>query len=96
MAMGAGGSEVAIEAADIALVRDDLSGVVYVRSLSRQTMKVVHQNFWIATGTNVFGVTLGALGLLSPVMAGLVHIAHTLGILLNSSRLLFHDPPSRF
>ena len=93
MAMGAGGSEVAIEAADIALVNDDLNGVVYVRSLSRQTIRVVHQNFWIATGSNIAGVALGALGLLSPVAAGLVHITHTLGILINSGRLLFYDPP---
>jgi cation-transporting P-type ATPase C len=93
VAMGAGGSEVAIEAADIALVKDDLAGVVYVRDLSRETMRVVHQNFWIATGSNIAGVALGALGLLSPVMAGLVHITHTLGILANSSRLLFFEPP---
>jgi cation-transporting P-type ATPase C len=93
VAMGAGGSEVAVEAADIALVRDDLGGLVYVRCLSRETMRVVHQNFWIATGSNIAGVALGALGLLSPVMAGLVHITHTLGILANSSRLLFFEAP---
>ncbi|PID39997.1 MAG: hypothetical protein CR984_05450, partial [Proteobacteria bacterium] len=93
VAMGVGGSEVAIEAADIALVRDDLDGVLYVRDLSRKTMQVVHQNFWIATGSNIVGVALGALGLLSPVMAGLVHITHTLGILANSSRLLVFNPP---
>jgi cation-transporting P-type ATPase C len=92
IAMGAGGAEVAIEAADIALVGDDLGGVVYVRDLSRKTMAVIHQNFWIATGSNIAGVVLGALGLLSPVMAGLVHITHTLGILVNSSRLLIFDP----
>lgn len=94
IAMGAGGSEVAIEASDIALVKDDLMGVVYVRSLSQKTMQIVHQNFWIATGSNIAGVVLGAVGMLSPVMAGLVHITHTLGILANSSRLLrFEAPP---
>lgn len=93
VAMGAGGSEVAIEAADIALVEDDLKGVVYVRGLSRKTIKVVHQNFWIATGSNIIGAALGAAGLLSPVLARLVHITHTLGILANSSRLLFYDFP---
>jgi manganese/zinc-transporting P-type ATPase C len=92
VAMGAGGSEVAIEAADIALVKDNLAGVVYVRCLSRETIRVVHQNFWIATGSNIAGVVLGGLGMLSPVMAGMVHITHTLGILANSGRLLFYDP----
>jgi manganese/zinc-transporting P-type ATPase C len=92
VAMGAGGTEVAIEAADIALVRDDLAGVVYVKDLSRKTLDVVHQNFWIATGSNMAGVVLGALGLLPPVMAGLVHITHTIGILANSSRLMLFEP----
>jgi cation-transporting P-type ATPase C len=92
VALGAEGAEVAIEAADIALIQDDLQGILYVRKLSHQTLAVVHQNFWIATGTNIAGVVLGALGLLSPVMAGLVHITHTLGILANSSRLLAFKP----
>ncbi len=93
MAMGAGGSDVAIEAADIALVKDELSGLMVVRSLSHATIRVVHQNFWIATGTNLIGVVLGALGILSPVTAGMLHIGHTLGILANSGRLLIFEPP---
>lgn len=92
VAMGAGGSEVAIEAADIALVNDDLDGLVYVHSLSRETLKVVNQNFWIATGSNLFGVLLGAVGALSPVMAGMLHIVHSAGVLANSSRLLAYSP----
>jgi len=94
VAMGAGGSEVAIEAADIALVDDDLGNLVYVQSLSRATLKVVNQNFWIATGSNLFGVALGATGLLSPVMAGLLHIVHSLGVLANSARLMRYEPPA--
>jgi len=94
VAMGAGGSEVAIEAADIALVNDDLGGLVYVQSLSQATLKVVHQNFWIATGSNLVGVAFGAAGLLSPIMAGMLHIAHSLGVLANSARLLRYDPPA--
>ena len=92
VAMGAGGSEAAIEAADIALVQDDLSDVYYVRALSRKTLTIIRQNFWIATGTNIAGAAFGVLGLLSPVSAGLLHIGHTLGVLANSSRLLFHEP----
>lgn len=88
IAMGVAGSEVAIEAADIALVEDSLSGVLYVRDLSRQTLRVVNQNFAIATSTNIIGVVAGALGLMGPVAAGMLHIVHTLGILANSGRLL--------
>ena len=93
IAMSAGGADVAIEAADIALVKDDLADILYVRHLSRQAITVARQNFWLATSTNLGGAAAGALGLLSPVAAGLIHIVHTLGVLANSSRLLVSSPP---
>jgi cation-transporting P-type ATPase C len=96
VAMGAGGSPVAIEAADIALVRDDLRDLVYVHTLSQDTLRVVYQNFWIATGSNILGVVLGVTGQLSPMAAGLIHIVHTLGVLANSSRLLRHSTPDQY
>ncbi len=91
VAMGAGGSEVAVEAADITLVNDDLCGVVYLHQLSKKTVSVVHQNFWIATGSNIVGVVLGAFGIINPVLAGTLHIAHTLGVLASSSRVLNYE-----
>ncbi len=91
IALGAGGSEVAVEAADITLVNDDLYGIVYVHSLSKQAIKIVNQNFWLAFISNIFGMTLGATGYLSPFMAGMFHIVHTLGVLGNSSRLLSYE-----
>ncbi len=91
VAMGAGGSEVAVEAADITLVNDDLCGIIYLHQLSRETIKVVHQNFWIATSSNIAGVLLGAFGVINPVLAGTLHIAHTLGVLASSSRLLKYE-----
>lgn len=92
IAVGTAGSEVAIEAADIALVDDSLEGVLYVRTLSRRTLRTVNQNFAIATSTNIFGAVAGALGIMGPVAAGLLHIVHTLGILANSGRLLNYNP----
>ena len=88
VAFGTGGSEVAVEAADIALVKDDLEGLVSVYQQSQRTLRIAHENFWIATGSNLAGVVLGAMGVLTPVFAGLVHIGHSLGVLANSSRLL--------
>ena len=95
MAMSASGSDVAIEAADIALVNERLEDIVYVRALSQKTMQIARQNFCLAAGSNIAGALAGALGLISPVSAGLLHIVHTLGVLANSSRLLLPDSSDR-
>jgi cation-transporting P-type ATPase C len=88
VAMGAGGSAVAVEAANIALVNNDLKSLLLLRELSKKTLHTVETNFWIATTTNIAGILLGAAGWLPPVMAGFFHMGHTLGIMLNSGRLL--------
>ena len=92
VAMGAGGAEAAIEASDIALVTSDLGGIATLRQLSHQTMRVIEQNFWLAVSTNAVGIALGAAGRINPIMAGLIHVLHTLGIMANSSRLLKWEP----
>jgi manganese/zinc-transporting P-type ATPase C len=93
IAMGAGGAEVAMEAADIALADSNLEGLMKVRNLSHQTMKVIDQNHYLAVSTDLIGAALGMMGILSPVMAGMIHILHTGGILLNSGRLLSWEAP---
>ncbi len=93
VAIGAGGAEVALEAADIALADSNLEGLIKVRNLSHQTMKVIDQNHYFAVSTDLGGAALGMLGILSPVMAGMIHIFHTAGILVNSGRLLSWEPP---
>lgn len=91
IAMGAGGSDVAIEAADIALSTSELWKIPYVRALSKETINIIEQNYKIATYSNLVGVGLGAAGLMSPLFAGFLHIFHSLGVWLNSSRLLGFD-----
>nr|WP_321465110.1 cation-translocating P-type ATPase [uncultured Desulfobulbus sp.] len=93
VAMGAAGAEVAMEAADIALADSDLEGLMKVRNLSHQTMRIIDQNHYLAVSTDLIGAALAMLGFLSPVLAGLIHIVHTGGILLNSGRLLRWEPP---
>lgn len=88
VAMGTGGSEVAIEVADIALADSDMHKLIALHELSRATLRTADQNYYFAIGTDLVGIGLGALGILSPAMGGMIHIAHTLGILVNSSRLL--------
>jgi cation-transporting P-type ATPase C len=95
VAMGAGGAEVAIEAADIALLDSNIERLVTLRQMSRQTLRVIEQNHWLAVSTNVAGVALGAAGAITPIMGGLLHVVHTIGIMLNSSRLLGWEPAGR-
>jgi cation-transporting P-type ATPase C len=77
-----------VEAADIALADNDLNRLIRLRQLSRQTLRVVEQNHWLAVSTNALGILLATAGRLSPLTAGLFHVVHTLGIMLNSRRLL--------
>ena len=93
IAMGVGGAEVAMEAADIALADSDLEGLMKVRNLSHKTMTIIDQNHYMAVSTDLIGAALGMMGVLSPIMAGMIHIFHTGGILLNSGRLLSWEPP---
>ncbi len=88
IAMGVGGTDVALEAADIVLINDSLADLAGLRVLSGKTRDIIRQNFVLATGTNVIGAVMAAAGYINPLMAGLLHIGHTLGILVNSSRLL--------
>ena len=64
------GSDIAIEAADITLMKNDLTSVVDAISLSRATLAKIRQNLFFAFGYNVLGIPLAALGLLNPVIAG--------------------------
>ncbi len=94
VAMGAGGSETAIATADIALVDDDLRRLIFLRQLSRQTLLIIQQNYWLALSTNILGALLAVLGRLTPVLGGLLHITHAGLIAGNSTRLLSWQPRS--
>ena len=66
-----------------------------MRYLSRETLKIIDQNYWMAVSTDIIGLLLEAFGWLSPLPGGLLHITHTLGIMYNSSRLLKWQLPDR-
>src|SRR6185369_8768153 len=88
IAMGTAGSDVAIEAADIALAADDISGVVTTVRLSRQAIRVIHQNYGMALAVNAGGLFLGAMGTLNPFLAAVLHNLSTLLVVFNSARLI--------
>jgi len=91
-AMGAAGSDVAIETADVALASDDLRHVADVMQISRRTMRVVRQNYSLALGVNSIGLCLAAAGTINPIVAAVLHNLSTILVVFNSSRLIRFDP----
>jgi P-type Cu+ transporter len=88
IAMAAAGIDVAIEAAHIALMRDDWQLVPDVFHIARRTMRVVKLNIGFTAVYNLLGLSLAASGLLPLVFAAAAQSLPDLGILANSSRLL--------
>ncbi|WP_295723176.1 cation-translocating P-type ATPase [uncultured Methanobrevibacter sp.] len=88
IAMGAAGSEVAIETADIALMQDDISKLPYLFTLSRKTMGIITQNITFAITIKVLFVILATLGLITLMMSvGIGDLGLTLLVILNSFRI---------
>ena len=92
-AIGAG-SAIAIEAADVTLVRNDLNAVVDAILLSRATLRKIRQNLFFAFAYNVLGIPLAAFGLLNPVIAGAAMAASSVSVVGNALLLKRWRPPS--
>lgn len=88
IAMGAAGTDVAIEAAHMALMRDDWTLVPEVLKIAQKTMNVVKLNLAFTTVYNIVGLTLAAFGILPPALAAAAQSLPDIGIMGNSARLL--------
>ena len=88
IAMGATGSEIAIEAAHIALLREDWMLVPQAFEIAHRTMRVVKSNILFTAIYNLAGLSLAAFGFLPPVLAAALQSLPDVGILANSARLI--------
>ena len=88
IAMGGVGSDIAVEAADIALVDDEIKELPHLVSLSKRMMKTIKINLTFSMGLNFLAITLAITGLLGPVIGALVHNAGSVLVIINSALLL--------
>lgn len=87
VAMGSMGSDIAVEAADIALMSDDISKIPYLKRLSNATVKTIKLSITLSMRINFLAVTLSVLGLLNPTTGALVHNAGSCFVVLIAALL---------
>ncbi|BAH48684.1 heavy metal translocating P-type ATPase [Rhodococcus opacus] len=91
IAMGLAGTDVAVETADVALASDDLRRLLDVRDLGAHAVALIQQNYAMAIAVNAIGLLVGAGGVLSPVLAAILHNASSVAVVANSSRLITYQ-----
>lgn len=87
VAMGTMGSDIAVEAADIALMGDDLSKIPYLKKLSDMTVKTIRFNVLLSMGINFVAITLSVMGILNPITGAIVHNVGSVLVVLNAGLL---------
>lgn len=95
IAMGGTRTDIAMEAADITITGDDPLMIPAVIHLANKTMRTIRQNFLTAIGVNSLGIVLAAVGVLPVFWGAVLHNSCTVAVVLNSSRMLFHDVEER-
>ncbi|MHB1259220.1 MAG: heavy metal translocating P-type ATPase [Thiobacillus sp.] len=89
IAMGGGGTQAALEAADIALMTDDLSKIVSARAIARRAYRTIQENLFVGVGVvHVLGITAALMGWIGPIEAALLHLGPDVLVFVNSAKLL--------
>lgn len=88
IAMGAMGTDVAIESADIALMSDDLTKIPYALELGKATLKTINYNITFALVFNLLAIAASAVGYLNPIMGAFAHNFGSVLVVLNSAQLI--------
>ncbi|MBO4345108.1 MAG: cation-translocating P-type ATPase, partial [Victivallales bacterium] len=88
VAMGAFGSDIAVQSASVALMNNDLRRIPFLIGLARKTRVLMNQNLSIGLGFIVVGVYFATLGHITPIGAALLHSISSLFVIFNSARLV--------
>lgn len=88
IAMGAMGSDMAIESADIALMNNNLRNIPFVVKLARKTKRIVYQNLVMSITISLVMIALSALGWIPAIVGSVMHNLGAFAVLINSSRIL--------
>ena len=89
IAMGGGGTQAALAAADIALMTDDLGKIAAARAIARRAYRTVQENLFVGVGVvHVLGITAALLGWIGPIQAAIIHLGPDVLVFVNSVKLL--------
>lgn len=89
IAMGGGGTQAALEAADIVLMTDDLSKIAGARAIARRAYRTVQENLLVGVGVvHVLGITAALMGWIGPIEAAIIHLGPDVLVFVNSVKLL--------
>lgn len=89
IAMGVAGTQAAIEAADVALMTDDISKIADAREIARRAYRTIQQNLYVGVGVvHVLGIIAALLRIIGPVQAAMIHLGPDILVFLNSVRLI--------
>lgn len=89
IAMGGGGTQAALEAADIALMQDELGKIAVARAIARRAYRTIQENLFVGVGVvHVLGIVAALMGWIGPIEAALIHLGPDVLVFFNSVKLL--------
>ena len=96
IAMGAAGSDVALETADVALLSDKIENLPFVVGLGRKSKQIIKQNLFISLGTILFLIPASIIGLTNMGLTVFIHEGSTVLVVFNALRLLKYKNKIKF
>jgi len=89
IAMSGGGTQAALEAADVALMTDNLANIGAARAIARRAYRTVQENLFVGVGVvHVLGITAALMGWIGPIEAAIIHLGPDVLVFVNSVKLL--------